>query len=133
VPRGFHPRLGQGLERDGLRGGEVQHVHRATAPHLAVHQLAAEGIARPGLEVHGHHVGVAHEAKRGRLGIAPLDTGHEARPAGRGEGLVDLEVEARALKIRAQDIGGPHFLPRGDRAVVDALVADELLQQLHRL
>src|SRR3990172_3300036 len=35
---------GQRLQRDGLGGGEVQHVDRAATPHLAVHQLAPEGI-----------------------------------------------------------------------------------------
>src|SRR4029450_10271554 len=51
----------------------------------------------------------------------------------RGEGLVHLEVEAGALKIRPQDVGGPYLLAGGDGAVVHALIADELLQELDGL
>ena len=133
MPRGRQPAPGQRLERDGLGGGEVQHVDRAAAPHLAVHQLAAEGIARPVLGRHGHDVGVAHQAQRRRRRVGALDAGDEAGAAGRPVGLVDLDVEAAALQVGAQHVAGAHLLAGGDGAVVHALVADELLQQLHGL
>ena len=125
--------LGQRLERDRLRGGEVQHVHRAPSPHLALHELACEGIARPRRGRHGHHVGMAHQAEGGRGGIAPLDTGHEARASRRPVGFVDLEVEAAPFEVGPEEIGGAHLLSGFDGAVVHALIADHLLEELDGL
>jgi len=124
---------GQGLERDRLGGGDVEHVERAAAPHLAVHELAAEGIAGPVLGRDRHHVGVAHQAQGRRLRVAPLDARHQARPAGSGHRLVDLEIEAAAREVGAQEVAGADLLSGGHGAVVDALVADHLLQELHGL
>ena len=69
----------------------------------------------------------------GAFGIAALDAGHEARAARGVRGLVDLEVEAAALEIAAQRVAVARLLAGEQRAVVHALVADHLLQQLHRL
>ncbi len=91
------------------------------------------GIARPVLEGHGHDVGVAHQAEGGGCRIGSLDAGDEAGAARRPVGLVHLDVETAALQVGAQHVARPHFLAGAHRAVVHALVSDQLLQQLHGL
>ena len=125
--------LGQRLQHDRLRRRDVQHVERASAPHLALHQLAAERIARPRGGVHRHHIGVAHQAQRRRRRIGALDAGHQAGAARGVVRLIDLDVEATALQVRLEHVAGLHLLAGGDGAVVHALVADELLQELDGL
>ena len=122
---------GEVLERDGHRGGEVQHVHRAAAPHLAVDQFAAERVAAPAGFVDGHDVGVAHQAQGGRVGVGALDAGHQRlalrrRPEG-------LEVQPRAAEVLAEDVRVAGLEAALGRAVVDAAGADERLEQLHGL
>ena len=122
---------GQVLERDGHRGGEVQHVHRAAAPHLAVDQFAAERVAAPAGFVDGHDVGVAHQAQGRSVRIGALDAGHQRlalrrRPEG-------LEVQARAAKVLAEDVRVAGLEAALGRAVVDAAGADQRLEQLHGL
>src|SRR4029079_9656972 len=85
------------------------------------------------LEVHRHDVRVAHQAQRGRLGVAALDPGHQAGAPRRAVGLVDLEIEAAALEVRLQHVAGAHLLAGFHRPVVHALVANELQQELHGL
>src|SRR5207247_587013 len=53
--------------------------------------------------------------------------------ARRAVGLVHFDVQAAAFEIPAQHVAGPHLLAGGDGAVVHALVADELLEQLDGL
>jgi hypothetical protein len=110
------------------RRGEVQHVDGAAAPHDAVDQLGGEGIALPPGRVHGHHVGVAHEQQRGRLGIAALDAGDEAHAAGLGG--VALAGEAGAREEVLQRVHAAVFVARGGLAGVDAAVADQRAEQL---
>src|SRR5262249_21936460 len=105
----------------------------AATPHLAVHELAAERIARPVRRRHRYDVRVAHQAQRGRGGIGALDAGHEARPARRAVRDGDVDVETAALEGRAPGIAGARLLAGGDASVVHALVADQLLQQLDGL
>jgi hypothetical protein len=91
IALGAEPRAYEVAEGDGHRRREVEHVDRATAPHLAVDQLAAERVAAPAGLVDRHHVGVAHQAEARRVGVGALDPGDERRPT-RGW-LVLLEVE----------------------------------------
>ena len=64
---------GEMAEGDRHRCRQVQHVNRATAPHFwarrAVDELTTERILRPACSVHGHDVGVPHQAqtRRGRV------------------------------------------------------------------
>src|SRR3712207_7100513 len=41
-----------------------------------------------------------------------------------------LEVEAGVAEVGPEEVAVAHLVPRGDRAVVDELVADEQLQEL---
>ena len=47
-----------------------------------------------------------------------------------GRGVVAGDIEAGALEVGLQDIGVARLLPRIGVTVVDALVADQGLQQL---
>jgi hypothetical protein len=121
-------RESQVLDGHGHGRGEVEHVHRAPAPHLAVDQLGPERIPLPAIGIRGHHVGVAHEheGRGGRIGS--LYPGHQrAAPRLR---LVRLEVEALALELRAQQVDAARLLTRRGGAVVDAGVADQSLQEV---
>ena len=110
------------------RRGDVQHVDGATAPHLAVDQLAAERVATPAGRVHRHHVGVPHQAQRGCRGVAALDARHH-RPAP-GQRLELFDTDTGTLEVAAEQFGVACLVARLGRAVVHALVADECLQQL---
>jgi hypothetical protein len=116
------------LERDRHRGREVEHVDSASSPHLAVDELAAEGVPAPSVGVDGHHVGVAHEEQPGRRRVAPLDPGEDARAA--GVGLVAGDVAPGPLELAGQQVGVAGLVAGVGRAVVHAGVADERLQQL---
>ena len=94
------PACGQAADRHRHRRGEVQHVDRAPAPHLAVDQLAAEGVARPALLADRDDVEVAEQGER----RAP--TGRGPRCARRGSG-------GRAGARRPRGRGR---CPRGGRA-----------------
>ena len=122
---------GEVLERGGHRRRDVQHVDGAAAPDLAVDDLAAERVARPGVAVDRHDVGVAHEAQRRRVGIGAVDAGDERPPT--RTGLEPLHGEAGAFEVRLQQVGVAGLAARVGRAIVDALVADERLQEFGRL
>ena len=83
---------GEPRERDGHRGGDVQHVDGTPAPNLTVDELAAKRVAAPGVRVHRHDIGVAEVAERGCARVAPLDARHERDPARKR--LVALQVAA---------------------------------------
>ena len=110
------------LERGGHRRRDVEHVDRAAAPDLAVDDLAAERVARPGAAVDWYDIGVAHQAQRRRVGVGAVDPGDE-RPSARPR-LETLHGEARAFEVRLQQIGVAGLASRVGRSVVDALVAD---------
>ena len=121
-------RAGQLAERHGLRRGDVEHVDRAAAPHLAVDQFTAERILRPAVGVHRDDVGVAHQAQRRRRRIAALDARHHRRAAGsRGE---VLDRHAGAFEVLLEQLGVAYLTAGVGGAVVDALVADQRLEQL---
>ena len=128
MPVGPEPAGGEGPHGDRHRGGEVEHVDGAPAPDLAVDQLAAERVAPPPVRVDGHDVGVAHQEQRRRVGVAALDAGDEAGPTRRR--LVALDVQTRAVEVTCQQVRAADLAPRFARAVVDARVADEVLQQV---
>jgi hypothetical protein len=110
------------------RGGQVEHVDGAAAPHLAVDQLAAERVAPPTVRTGRHHVGVAHEQQARRVGSPPLDAGHEAAAAGRR--LEALDIDPRPVEVSCQQVRAPDLAARSAGAVVDARVPDEVLQQV---
>ena len=124
---------GQRLERDRLRGGEVQHVDRA-APHTSPSTSSPPNGSRVQVSgVHGHDVGVAHQAEgRGRR-VGALDAGHRGwcgparaparTPRGRGRCPRDSCCSVSLLRTS---------WPDSDGAVVHAPVADHLLQELRR-
>ena len=122
--------VGQLAERDGHRRRDAQHVDGAAAPHLAVDQLAAERVAGPAVGVHRHDVGVAHQAQRRGVGIAALDARDDRRAP--GPAVVAGDVEAGPLEVRLQEVGVADLVAGVRGPVVDALVADEGLQQLGR-
>src|SRR5262249_47644129 len=62
-----------------------------------------------------------------------LDAGDEAGASGRALRLIDFDVEAAAREIGLRQVGGAHLPARGHAAVIDALVADHLLEQLDGL
>jgi len=130
VAAGTKARIRQASERHGLRGGEVQHVDGTTTPDLAVDQLGAERVSRPAVRVHGHHVGVAHQAQRGCTGVRALDTGHQRDPPRRG--FIALDVEARCREVALERVRVADLLARLGGAVVHAGVADQLLEQFDR-
>ena len=121
--------LGRQLaEGDGHRGGDVEHVDGPAPPHLAVDQLAAERVVRPPGGVDRHDVGVTHQAQRRRRRVVAFDAGDDGgatRPA-----LEPLDVEPGTLEVRLQQVGVADLVAGVGRAVVDALVADQRLQQL---
>ena len=123
--------IGKPPERQRHGRGLVEHVDSAAPPDEPVDDLGAEGIAAPPVRVHRHDVGVAHEQERRRLRIAALDAGHEAAAAGLG--LVTLHVEAGTLEVVAEQVDVLGLLARLDAAVVDALVADQVAQEVDRL
>ena len=118
-------------EDDRHRRREVEHVDRAAAPHLAVDQLAAERVVPPAGGVDGHDVGVAHQAQRRRIGIGAGNAGDERGAARRR--LPPLDVDAVALDVGLQHVGVACLESGLGGALVDALVADQRLQQLDRL
>lgn len=122
------PAPGEAPERDGHRGGDVQHVDSAPAPNLALDELTAERVTAPIGSVHGHNVGVTEVTKRRRARIAPLDARHE-RDAAR-QRLIALEVAAGALEEGTEHGGICRLVTRVVGALVDTGVADQLLQQL---
>ena len=128
MPSGRNPVGGQAAGGDGHRRGEVEHVDGAAPPDLAVDQLAAERVAPPPVGGDRHDVGVAHEQQGRRVGPPPLDPGHQAGSA-RGR-LEALDVQARAVEVACQQVRAADLATRRARAVVDARVADEVLQQV---
>ncbi len=119
---------GQAAERDGHRRRDVEHVDGSAPPHLTVDDLTTERVLRPTVGVDGHHVGVAHQAQRRRRRITALDPGDDRGPA--RVTLVAGDFEAGTFEVGLQEVGVAG-LPAGvGGAIVDAGVADELLQQL---
>ena len=123
-------------ERDQHRRGQVQHVDGAAAPHLVDtvgrgDQLASKRVVGPAVGVGGHDVGMSAQAQVGRFGVGALVAGDERDPA--GFGLEQLKVHAVALEFVAQQFGAADLVARFGRAVVDALVSDQRLQQLDGL
>ena len=80
--------------------GEVQHVHRAAAPHHIVDELAAEGVVSPSVGVDRHDVGVAEQQERGRGRVRALDTGDQVVSAQRR--LVALQIQSGTVQIGFQ-------------------------------
>ena len=120
--------LGKGAEHDGHRRREVQHVDRAAAPHLAVDQLAAERVVPPSVNRDGDDVGVTHQTQRRGGRVRSRDPRDERGPARRRLEALDLDPGRRHDLL--DDVDVADLLARLGRAVVHALVADQLLQQL---
>ncbi len=118
---------GEAAEGDGHRRGQVQHVDRPAAPHLAVDHLAGERIVPPPVGVHRHHIGVGHEAQRWRVRIGPFDPGDQ-RVTSRSRGEA-FDLEPCTFEVLHEQVGVPRLLAGVGRAVVDAFVADQRLQQ----
>ena len=123
-------------ERNQHRRGQVQHVDRTTTPHLVdavgrCDQLASERVVGPAVGVGGHDIGMGTQAQVGGVGVGALVAGDERDSA--GFGLEQLKVHAVALEFVAEQFGAADLVARFGRAVVDALVSDQRLQQLDGL
>ena len=116
------------LQRDGHRRGDVEHVDGAAPPYLAVDELAGERIVLPARTRDGHDIGVAHEVKARRVLVGPLDAHDEAASPRRR--LVPLHLDARCREIGRKEVRAPYLVTGGWRAVVHALIADELLEEI---
>lgn len=77
-------------ERHG--DGLVEHVDRATPPHLTADQLTTEGVVLPAVAVGGDHIGVGDQRQRRRRSVRSLDAGHHRRPAAGRLDQLDLEA-----------------------------------------
>ena len=124
-------RAGERAERDGHRRGQVQHVDGTATPHVTVDHLTTERIASPPVGVRGHDVGMAHEKQRGRGRVATLDARHQVLASGPRD--VTLEVETGVAEILREQVDAARLMTRFGRTVVDALVANELREQIDRL
>ncbi len=120
--------LGQPSHRHRHRRREVEHVDRAPTPHLAVDELAAEGVVAPALGVGRHHVGVAHEQQARCARVASFDAHGEALAS--VHRLVGLAVEARMIEVGGQRVYASILMPTRNASIVHALVPDEVLQQV---
>ena len=127
VALGAESLVGQVAHRHGHRRREVEHVHRPPTPHLAVDDLAAEGVVAPVLAVGGDDIGVPEERQGGGVRVAALELGHQGGAP--GEGLVQLHVEPSPLEQVAEEIGVALLVARLGCAVVDAGVADHRLEE----
>jgi hypothetical protein len=123
--------LHQRAKHDRHRRREVEHVDRSPAPHLAVDQLAPERVVPPTGSIDRHHVGVTHQAQRRGGGIGARDASDERSATWRR--LPALDVNARALDVGLQYIGVARLEAGLGGALVDALIADQRLQQFDRL
>ena len=129
MPSGRKPVVGQPAGGHRHRGGEVQHVDRATAPDLAVDELAAERVVLPALG--------ADRARRrcGPSAAATAPRGRDPRCGRRGwSGRARARSAARSSPGPSSTWVSTSALrtswPDSTLAVVHALVADERLQQL---
>ena len=79
--------------------------------------------------VHRHDVGVAHQQQRRRVrDRCPRCARRGSR--GPGCGVVALEVEAGVAEVLREHVGAARLEPRLGRAVVHALVADEVREEV---
>jgi hypothetical protein len=92
--RSFRPEAaaGEAVEGHRHRRRDVEHVDGTAAPHLALDELAAEGVARPRVGIRRHDIGVTEPAERRRRRVGALDAADQRGPAWRR--LVHLEVDA---------------------------------------
>ena len=111
--------------------GEVEHVDRAAPPDLdAVRRSARRRTGRASIPRASTGTTSVWPIRHrlGAVGIAPVDAGDERRPPRRR--LPALDRRRRALDERLEHVGVAGLVARLRRAVVDALVADQRLQQL---
>ena len=126
-------RVGEPAHGDGHGRGLVQHVDGAAAPDLTVDELASERVARPVVGTDRDDVEVPHPRQRGRLRIGALDAGHQGRAIGELGRRQALEVDARTSQRGREHVDTAALAARLGRPVIDAPVADQLLQQLDDL
>lgn len=122
---------GEMADARGHGGGQVEHVHGAASPDRALDELAPEWVMAPVLGRGRHHVGVPEQGERRCRRVGSPDPGHQRGPPWLG--LVGLHVDPRTLEVALDELGAAVLLARGDAPVVDAPIADELLEKLGRL
>jgi hypothetical protein len=71
VPFGVNPLRARCLNATAIDAVRLSMSTAPRPPHLAVDELAAEGVPAPPVGVDGHHVGVAHEEQPGADGSLP--------------------------------------------------------------
>ena len=122
--------VSQPAKRHSHRGREVEHVDGASAPHFAVDQFAAEGVVPPPFRMNGDDVGMSHQAQGRGSGVRARDSRHHRCPL--VHRLEAFDVDAWPGDDLLEDVDVARFVPRVDRPVVDALVADQRLEQIDR-
>ena len=130
IPFGSETFGGEPTERDRHRRRQVEHVDRPATPHLAVDQLATERILTPAVGIDRYDVGVAHQTQRRCVGVGPLDAcDHRVAAGAWGEAF---DLQACPLQVGHEQVGVAGLVAGVRRAVVDAGIADQGLQQLGR-
>ena len=105
-----------------------EHLQRRPFAIAKDEHRAGERIVLPARTRDGHDIGVAHEVKARRVLVGPLDAHDEAASPRRR--LVPLHLDARYREIGRKEVRAPYLVTGGWRAVVHALIADELLEEI---
>ena len=127
-PLGREPGVREVACRHGHGCGEAEHVDRTAPPDLAVDEFATERVLAPAVGERRHDVGVPHEAHRRCVGVAALDAGDDRVAALHcGE---PFDLQPGSFEHAGEEVGVARLLTALPRAVVDAGVADQVLQQL---
>ena len=74
---------------------------------------------------------MAHEQQRGSGRITPLDARHQVVASGLRD--VTLELETRITEVLREQVDAARLVARLGRSVIDALIANELREQIDRL
>ena len=94
--------VGELTENDGHRGGEIEHVDRASPPDLAVDDLCSKRVVRPTVDIDRDDVGMAHQAQRRSVRIRSGDSSNHRVAAWTRR--VGLDVDTGAFEVADQQV-----------------------------
>ena len=130
MPRGVKPERASARNATAIVAVRLS-MSTAPRPHTSPSTTSPPNGSRlPAVGVRGHDVGVTHEQQRRRGRIAAFDARDEVLAAGLRD--VALEIEPGVAEVLREQIDAARLESRLRRAVVDALVADELREQIDR-